>query len=82
MRAPSLSGPSSPRIKRREQIAKKAEAALNNEGVTRSRVDVLEGSVAVLVDYAEKTELLAQELADWRAKSSLWGRLRWLFTGR
>jgi hypothetical protein len=63
-------------------VAPNVDTALHNEGLTRRRVEALERTLSNLTDYAERTELLAQDLANWRADSSLWGRLRWLLTGR
>jgi hypothetical protein len=62
------------------KVRKDAAAALHDEQVTRKRVAEAEKAIVALVNYAEKTELLAQDLADWRARSFL-GRLRWLLTG-
>lgn len=59
-----MSGPASPRTKRRDLVAKKAQAALDNESLTRERVGCLERALG---------DLLSRPL---------WGRLRWLLTGR
>lgn len=61
---------------------RRANAALQNETLTRQRVDNLEQSVEKLADFTGKTELAVQDLMNWRALSSFRQRLRWLFTGR
>lgn len=66
---------------RRHSGQKIAFAALQNEGLTRARVENLELCVEKLAEFTGKTELLAQDLANWRSQP-LMGRLRWLFTGR
>lgn len=66
------------------QVGSEAATAINmaldyTHGVER-RVAGLEGSHVVLLEYVEKTEKLAQSLANWRALPFL-GRLRWLVLG-
>ena len=50
-----------------------AEAALNNEYRTRSRVDHVERCVGHLLEVAKHVEILDR---------GFWGRLRWLLLGR
>ena len=57
---------------------KKVDAALNNEFMTRQRVEALERDV---IRVRERLGKLAQEYQD-LSSGNLWCRLRWLWSGR
>jgi hypothetical protein len=54
-----------------ERVAKAAQAAQDNEQVTRVRVEALETGI----------ENLAREMSAFAGRG-FWGRLKWVFTGR
>jgi hypothetical protein len=61
---------------------RKVEVALHNETITRQRVDRLENGLSAVAKTT--TDQIGQLQALWPIvmERGLWGRLRWLFTGR